>query len=191
VFKDKKKLLLVFLFFLFSFVYLYFRSLSIYGGDGGELVTAAYTAGVPHAPGFPGFTFIGWLLTKLVPFFTIAWRVSLLSSIPAIFSRLIFFLILYFLTKSYFQSLIGVLIYSFLYPVWLFSEVPEVVSFNIFFLTLIVYLGLRYYYSSKTRFLLWLIVFFGIAFFHNYIIILVVPGLIYLFSRKSKPKTVL
>jgi hypothetical protein len=45
--------------------------------DSGELVTGSYYAGVPHPPGYPVWTIYSWLWTKLVPFGSIAWRVSL------------------------------------------------------------------------------------------------------------------
>ncbi|MBW2474999.1 MAG: DUF2723 domain-containing protein, partial [Deltaproteobacteria bacterium] len=36
--------------------------------------------GVPHPPGYPTYTLLGWLFTRL-PFGSIAWRVNLLSSV--------------------------------------------------------------------------------------------------------------
>lgn len=60
---------------------LLFQAHGIYGGDSGDLVTAAYTFGVPHPSGYPLYTFLGWLLTRL-PFAGAAWQISLLSSIP-------------------------------------------------------------------------------------------------------------
>jgi hypothetical protein len=51
-----------------------------YGADGGDLVTAAYTLGVPHPPGYPTYSLLGWLFTRL-PLASVAWRVGLLSAI--------------------------------------------------------------------------------------------------------------
>ena len=50
-----------------------------YGTDGGDLVTAAYTLGVPHPPGYPTYTLLAWLFTRL-PLGSIAYRVNLLSA---------------------------------------------------------------------------------------------------------------
>ena len=50
-----------------------------YGADGGDLVTAAYTLGVPHPPGYPTYTSLAWLFTRL-PVGSVAWRVNLLSA---------------------------------------------------------------------------------------------------------------
>ena len=48
--------------------------------DSGELVTAAYSLGVPHEPGYPLFTIIGKIFTLIIPFGSIAYRVNLASA---------------------------------------------------------------------------------------------------------------
>jgi tetratricopeptide (TPR) repeat protein len=53
---------------------------TIYVGDSGELVTAVYLLGVPHPTGYPLYVMLGKLWTLLVPFGTIAWRMSLFSA---------------------------------------------------------------------------------------------------------------
>jgi hypothetical protein len=49
-------------------------------GDSTEIVSAAAVWGVPHAPGYPLMTTIGFLFT-LLPFGSIAWRVHLTSAL--------------------------------------------------------------------------------------------------------------
>jgi tetratricopeptide (TPR) repeat protein len=53
---------------------------TIYVGDSGELVTAAYTLGVPHPTGYPLYVLLGKLWTLLVPAGSIAYRMSLFSA---------------------------------------------------------------------------------------------------------------
>ncbi len=48
--------------------------------DGGELVTAAVTLGVPHPPGYPTYVALGKLFSWL-PVGTVAFRLNLLSSV--------------------------------------------------------------------------------------------------------------
>ncbi|MBN1657150.1 MAG: DUF2723 domain-containing protein [Anaerolineae bacterium] len=50
------------------------------GTDGGDLITAAYTLGVPHPTGYPTYTLLAWLFTRL-PIGTVAYRVNLLSAV--------------------------------------------------------------------------------------------------------------
>ena len=53
-----------------------------YGADGGDLIAAAHTLGVPHPPGYPTYTVLAWLASHL-PIGNIAYRVNLLSAICA------------------------------------------------------------------------------------------------------------
>jgi hypothetical protein len=52
------------------------------GTDGGDLVTAAWTLGVPHPTGYPTYTLLAWLFTRL-PLGVVAYRASLLSAVCA------------------------------------------------------------------------------------------------------------
>ena len=51
-------------------------------GDGGELITASYTLGVAHPPGYPLYVLIGKLFGML-PVGTIAFRYNLMSAVSA------------------------------------------------------------------------------------------------------------
>jgi Protein O-mannosyl-transferase TMEM260-like len=53
-----------------------------YGGDGGELITAAATLGVPHPPGYPTYVLLGKIVS-LIPLGTTAWRFNLFSAVCA------------------------------------------------------------------------------------------------------------
>jgi tetratricopeptide (TPR) repeat protein len=49
--------------------------------DSGELITAAAKFGVGHPPGYPLWTMSGFLLSHLVPFGSLAWRMNLLCAL--------------------------------------------------------------------------------------------------------------
>lgn len=51
-----------------------------YGGDGGELITAAATLGVPHPSGYPTYVLLGKLIS-LLPIGEVAWRFNLWSAV--------------------------------------------------------------------------------------------------------------
>ncbi len=53
-----------------------------HGGDGGELITAAMTLGVPHPPGYPTYVVVGRLV-GLLPLEPVAVRFHLLSAVAA------------------------------------------------------------------------------------------------------------
>ncbi len=51
-----------------------------FGTDGGDLITAAVTLGVPHPPGYPLYVTLGHLFAQL-PIGTVAFRLNLLSAV--------------------------------------------------------------------------------------------------------------
>jgi hypothetical protein len=53
-----------------------------YGSDGGELITASITSGIPHPPGYPTYVLLGKLAGWL-PVGTVAWRFNLFSAVSA------------------------------------------------------------------------------------------------------------
>ncbi|MDO8497083.1 MAG: DUF2723 domain-containing protein [bacterium] len=183
-----EKILLFIISLIIGSIYIYYQSVSIYGGDGGELVTAMVTNGIPHPPGFPLYTFLGSLLVKYIPFFSPAWKASLLSSIPSLITKVVFFLLLKKLTKSSFFSFIGTLLYAFLYPIWLFSEVPEVISVLNLGIISCLYLIISYYQKKDIRKLYIFALIFSLTLFHNYIILLITPGIFYLLVKKKDLK---
>ena len=52
---------------------------AFYSGDGGELITAVMTGGIPHPPGYPTYLLLG-RLAALLPVTPIAYRFALLSA---------------------------------------------------------------------------------------------------------------
>src|ERR1700741_5124208 len=63
-----------------GFLYFPTAARDIVVGDTPELITAAVTLGVAHAPGYPLFTMLGHVFS-LIPFGTIPFRVNLFSVI--------------------------------------------------------------------------------------------------------------
>ncbi len=55
---------------------------SHFSSDGGELITAAVTLGIPHPPGYPTYVLLGKLISFL-PIGTIAFRFNLFSALAA------------------------------------------------------------------------------------------------------------
>ncbi|MFH1073775.1 MAG: tetratricopeptide repeat protein [Candidatus Firestonebacteria bacterium] len=74
-------------------VYLLTACPTVYVGDSGEMITAAYYLGIPHPPGYPLYTMFGKIMSSL-PLFTIAYRVNLTASffgaLSVLFSYLLF-----------------------------------------------------------------------------------------------------
>lgn len=140
-------------------VYLLTLCPTVFVGDSGELVTAVYTLGVPHPPGYPIFCVIGKIFTVLIPLSNIAYRVNLMSAVFASLSVLLVYLSIIsvcgargvecasrkpqarYLVPSiaFFSSLC----FAFSATFWSQSIEAEVYSINAFFIVLIIYLLIK------------------------------------------------
>lgn len=167
-------------------VYLYYQSKSVFGGDSGDLTTAAYVWGIPHSPGYPLYTLLGALLIRLLPLFTVAWRVALLSSVCGALAVFVAYKILHLLTDSKFSSVLGSLLLAFLYPFWLYSEVPEVFTPTVFLVLLSFYVSMLYRKTGNVKYLYILVMTFGVSIAHHHIFFFVVPSLLVLLWPKRR-----
>lgn len=75
-------------------VYAFGACPTIYVGDSGELVTAVHLLGIPHPTGYPLYVLLGKLWTLLLPFGSIAWRMSLFSAACGAAASALLFLLL-------------------------------------------------------------------------------------------------
>lgn len=120
-----------YMFFIFSIIVLFLfintAPPTIYLGDSGEIVTAAWTLGIGHPPGYSLYILAGKIFT-LLPLGDIAYRVNLFASILALLVFLFLFLniniFVLLISKSnnknlvYFISLIVTLFYILSEIVW-------------------------------------------------------------------------
>src|SRR4030042_146140 len=58
-------------------------SLSYLSPDGSELATVPYVLGLAHSPGYPLYTWLGFLFGHLVPLGDVAYRINLMSAVTA------------------------------------------------------------------------------------------------------------
>jgi len=183
-----KKIIGILLGVLILGVYFYWQTKSVYGGDAGDLVSAAYLKGVAHPPGYPLYTFLGYLLTK-VPYSTVAWRVGLLSVIPSALTVVaLFFLISQELSSGYHPelsskssnpALIACLTLAFSYLFWLYAEVPEVFALHSLFVVSLTYTLFLWSEKKDNRLLYLFSFFFGLSLCHHHIILFLVPAFAY------------
>ena len=61
-------------------VYLYTLAPTVTLENSGEFLAAAHNLGVPHPPGYPIWTILGWMWQRIIPFGNIAWRLNLMSA---------------------------------------------------------------------------------------------------------------
>ncbi|MDX1607692.1 MAG: DUF2723 domain-containing protein [Candidatus Spechtbacterales bacterium] len=135
--------------------------------DSNELITASYTLGIPHPPGYPLYVLIGKLFS-FIPVGTIAFRYAIMSSLfGALTVMLVYTTLTKVLSRNYTDplpklkntkyllyvvvpALTGALSLAFSYLFWLYSIVPEVFALSNFFAALIIYLGISWHFSVKS-----------------------------------------
>jgi len=180
----KKKKNIIFFLCLIIF-YIFWQSKSIYGGDAGDLVSTAFVLGVPHPPGYPLYSLLGWFLAQ-IPLFSVAWRLNFLSSIPAALSCFLIFKIISLFTKNSFYPLLAAFISAFVYPVYLYAQVPEIFSLLLFFVLILVYFSLLYRLKYQLKFLYLFAFFLGLSLTHHHLIFFLFPSFMLLIFHKNK-----
>jgi hypothetical protein len=149
---------------------------SIYPGDAGDLVTAASTFGVAHPPGYPLYTFLGWIITR-VPILTAAWRMSWLSFIPHAIVLALVYQLVYSLTRKHIPAIFASLLLAGNYLFFLYSVTPEVFGLlNLFVIGLIV-LSIRYKEKPTVQNMIPLFFAGGLSLTHHHLIAFLAPAL--------------
>jgi hypothetical protein len=172
-----------------GFVYLRYLANGIFSGDSADLVTAAFTHGVPHPPGYPLFTFLGWLLT-FIPIQTPAWIVGILSVIPHVCTVAMIFLIVYKITKNSIAAFFGVCVIFSNYLFFLYSVTPEVFALLDFFIVSQIFLLVRFVQTKKPHLLTLFFLLFGLSLSHHHMILFMTPGYLYVLwvYRRNLPR---
>ncbi|MFZ0544113.1 MAG: DUF2723 domain-containing protein [Candidatus Promineifilaceae bacterium] len=116
-----------------------------FGGDGGELITAAVTLGVPHPPGYPTYVLIGKLFS-LLPVGTVAYRFNLLSGVSTAVAAGFVTAIVYQITnhplpatKNFIPAIATGLTFAFTSLVWSQAIIAEVYALNLAFVAAFLY----------------------------------------------------
>lgn len=163
-------------------LYLFFQATSIYGGDSGELVAAAFTGGIAHPPGYPLYMFLGNLAGR-IPWGAVAWRVGFLSSLPYSLSLIFLGKTVNVLTKRRILVVLVMLTAALLYPNWLYAIVPEVFGIYAFFSSVLLYLAIRLIATKETKYLYWLSFISGLSLTHHHMIFILIGVIAASYSR--------
>ena len=185
----KHNYLLGILTFLISFL-IYFRTLcpTVFWGDSGELITAAYTLGIPHPSGYPTYVMLGKLFTLLIPFGSIAWRVNLMSAFFASLAVMLLYFICYKLTKSKIASFTASLVLAFSPLFWSQAVIAEVYTLQVFFVNLNILLLLHWRHNRNNKWLYCFCFTYGLSLTNHVSSILLFPGFAYLTLVKEHQK---
>jgi hypothetical protein len=128
------------------------------GADGGDLITAAYTLGVPHPPGYPTYCLLGWLFAHM-PLGDVAWRLNLMSAVGAALAALGLYAAVLDRQRER-QDADGTTVavglcaawsLAFASPLWSQALITEVYAVNAAFVALVLWLALRGRRASASR----------------------------------------
>lgn len=108
---------------------------TIYVGDSGELVAAVHTLGIPHPTGYPLYVLLGKLWTLLIPFGSIAWRMSLFSAACAALACGLLYRLVRRLGFDWDAAVFAALLLAFGPSFWGEANVQRVYALNAVFVT--------------------------------------------------------
>jgi hypothetical protein len=144
-------------------------------GDSGEFISAAFEKGIAHPPGYPLFTIIAHLFTK-VPLGNITARVGFASSLFGAASAGLISILIYKITKSKVASFVGGFALAFSSLFWLYSANAEIITLNSFLMLLIFLLALLYTETKNTKFLYLTSFLFGLSLANQYTVVAIIPA---------------
>jgi 4-amino-4-deoxy-L-arabinose transferase-like glycosyltransferase len=154
------------------------------GSDGGDLITAAYTLGVPHPTGYPTYTVVGWFFSHL-PVGSVGWRLNLLSALSTAGCAGLIFRLVRLMTGLEMAGLIAAWSFALTPLVWSQAVITEVYGLNLFCLACLIWLGYRVRHGEP-RSIFWLGLGFGVTLGTHLTSLFILPmlfGLLYPIRR--------
>jgi len=126
---------------------------TVTGEDSGEFITAAYTLGIAHPPGYPLWCMLAKLFTIVLPFSTIAWRVAFMTAFFGALTCSIVCLTVIKLTANRMAGVASALALAVSLYFWKQNVVAETYSLNAFLMVLGMLLLLSWYETRQKRLL--------------------------------------
>ena len=111
-------------------------SLSYASPDGNELTTVAATLGLAHPTGYPLYTWLGFLFTKLVPIGDVAHRTNLMSAILGAASVAMLYHIARRIELRRAIAIFAALLFGVSTTFWSQTVITEVYAPNVFMMSL-------------------------------------------------------
>ncbi len=141
-------------FFISYFFYVVTLTPTIFWRDSPEFQDIIHTLGISHPAGSPLYVMLGKMVA-LLPIGDLYFRGNLLSAIYAALSVTVLFLILTKIIKlDRWLSFFLALFLAFSYPLWQNGSAAEVYSMNLFFLTILTYVILKYTERREIKYVL-------------------------------------
>ena len=127
------------------------------GADGGDLIAAAATGGIPHPTGYPTYLLLAQIF-QAMPLGSLAFRTNLMSAVAtSLAAGLVYLLVTRFLSpanpKKYWPAgLVGGYAFGLAPLIWSQGVITEVYALHAFFIVLIIYLATFPLSPSESRY---------------------------------------
>jgi len=144
--------------------------------DSGDLITAGYTLGIPHPPGYPLYSVLGKIFSVIIPYGNIAYRLNLMSVFFSIFTGIIIIL-MFSSSNEFLTGIIVASVYIFSKSVWSLSHVSEMYTISTFFVALIFFVLIKFNISIQIKYLYLVSFLSGLSTGAHPTVILIIPGL--------------
>ncbi len=174
-------------FFIALAIYISTASGQLFGGDSAEYSTIHIIGGIAHPPGYPLYSLLQYLFRVFDVSIPHNIAASLLSFIPMALTCLVTYKILEQLRMfdKWMARLITVF-FAILFPVWLYSIVPEVFGLHMLFVSFSTWLIIRFNKTRLQKYSYWYFLMIGLMTVHHQIYIFFLPAwYVLLKNRKS------
>ncbi|MBU0699778.1 DUF2723 domain-containing protein [bacterium] len=158
---------------------------SVTFSDSGDFITCAYTLGIAHPTGYPTWTMLGYMFTKL-PLSNIGMRVTMVACISGALSVMLIYFCLLKLTRRVVISIAAAGVFAFSYTHFRVSQIADVYSLYVFFAALVVLILLVFRQSRKPLHLYLGAFVYGFSFTNHLLIITLFPAICYLIWTVDK-----
>ena len=145
-------------------------------GDTAEFQRVAPGLELAHSTGYPLYSLLGWLWSKLIPFGIPAWRMNLFSAVGAVAMLLLLLALLRQMGLAVWAALIAVAAFGLLLPVWYQATQAEIYAFALLLLVLNLWLVWRWNTGALSFW--WIGLGVGLALVHHRTSLLWLPGLV-------------
>ncbi len=183
-FTNKENLTAFVLFFLFFIIYY----LSMYPTPGGRInfgdsIKFQYLwaiDGLPHSTGYPQYMFLTKIFGNIFTFLEPYKRITIISVVSAAASLFFLYKISTLLYQGRIAKFLPVLIFGTSYIFWSQATEPEVYALSTLYLSIIVFLSIKFFHTKKLNYLLILIFVYCLSFGNHLMTITLLPAIIYL-----------
>ncbi len=178
-------------------VYLFTLAPTITGEDSGEFVTAAWTGGIAHPPGYPLYTMLGYVATHVLPFGDAAYRMNLMSAFFAAAAALVVGLITLRLGARAAGASVATLACGLGEQFWALAVTAEVHTLHALLAALLFLALILYFEKGGARFIFLGGLAAGLGLSNHHGIIMLAPGALVCFiwcdvaARRPLPRVLL